>query len=406
MRKKLLFISDHGDPLAALGGEQAGGQNNYVKQLALALDQKGHQVDVITHWADVSKPQAESFGNRCRVIRISGGKKGYVPKSDLYDILPAFYAEMCETIDPSSYDAMHTHYWLSGLLGLNIAKDFGLPWIHTSHSLGIAKAQATGQREQERLQAERVILEHADKIVATTKTERNLIQGFVTDPAPIHVIPIGVDKSFESKTLTTQSDSPYFAFAGRLESTKGIFTLIRAFRLLKEKNELPTSTKLVIAGGDTNQVDPQTKTPICPKLKKAVNGVEDHILFIGARTQSQLARLFNGATAVVVPSTYESFGMVAAEAQASGCPVIASAVGGLKDVVQHRETGLHVEGENTLQLARAMKFLAANQEFARLLGRKAASFARREFNWPTVAKKMDNIYEVVIRETEKIYAGD
>ncbi|QTD40339.1 glycosyltransferase [Sporosarcina sp. Te-1] len=406
MRKKLLFISDHGDPLAALGGEQAGGQNNYVKQLALALDQKGHQVDVITHWADESMPPIESFGTQCQVIRIAAGKRGYVPKSDLYDMLPDFYAEMCETINLSSYDIMHTHYWLSGLLGLNIVKDFGVPWIHTSHSLGIAKAQATGQREYERLRAERIILEHADTIVATTKTERNLIQEFVNDPARIKVVPIGVDKNFESKPLPTQSESPYFAFAGRLESTKGIFTLIHAFRLLKEQNELPTFTKLVIAGGDANKVDPQSKTPICPKLKKAVHGLEDHIQFLGARTQSQLAQLFNGATAVVVPSTYESFGMVAAEAQACGCPVIASAVGGLKDVVQHRETGLHFERENALQLARAMKFLAVNQEFARLLGRKAASFARREFNWSTVAKKMDNIYEVVMRETEKIYAGD
>ncbi|MBB4826628.1 glycosyltransferase involved in cell wall biosynthesis [Sporosarcina luteola] len=406
MRKKLLFISDHGDPLAALGGEQAGGQNNYVKQLALALDQTGHQVDVVTHWADESKPFIESFGTRCRVIRIAAGKRGYVPKSDLYGMLPDFYAEMRDILNLSSYDIMHTHYWLSGLLGLNIVKDFGIPWVHTSHSLGIAKAQATGQREYERIQAERVIMEHADTIVATTKTERHLIQDFVKDPAPIKVIPIGVDKSFETKQLSSQRKSPYFAFAGRLESTKGIFTLIHAFRLLKEQNELPTSTKLVIAGGDADKVDPKNKTPLCPKLKKAVSGLEDQIQFLGARTQSQLAQLFNGATAVVVPSTYESFGMVAAEAQACGCPVIASAVGGLNDVVQHRETGLHFERENTVQLARAMKFLAANQEFAKLLGRKAASFARREFNWSTVAKKMDNIYEVIIRETEKIYAGD
>jgi len=146
--------------------------------------------------------------------------------------------------------------------------------------------------------------------------------------------------------------------------------------------------------------------PKSKHLKKAIAGLEEHVVFIGARTQDQLAELFNGATAVIVPSTYESFGMVAAEAQACGCPVIASKVGGLQDVVQNRETGLHFERENPKQLAGAMKFLAANQDFARLLGRKAASFARREFDWSTVAKRMDDLYEVVLRDTEKVYAGD
>src|SRR5699024_10614293 len=117
MSKKALFISDHGDPLAKLGGKQAGGQNNYVKQLALALEDKGWQVDVATHWCDSSAPQIEEFGNSCRVIRLEAGHRGFVSKDEMYSMLPAFYEELKSMVDIDSYDIAHTHYWLSGLIG-------------------------------------------------------------------------------------------------------------------------------------------------------------------------------------------------------------------------------------------------------------------------------------------------
>lgn len=405
LKKKIVFISDHGDPLAPLGGEQAGGQNNYVKKLALSLDNRGYTVDVITHWADANAPKIEKFGSRCRVVRIAAGVKGYVAKSDLYSMLHEFYDDMRNQIDLASYDILHTHYWLSGLLGAKAAEDYGIPWIHTSHSLGAAKEQATGVREYKRMAAEQLILQLADTVVATTATERKLINGFVEDPSPIEVIPIGVDKSFQPSDQK-EKERPYFAFAGRLEETKGIYTLLHAFRLLIERHELPSSAKLVIAGGDADTIDLQKMSPTCPNLKKAVSGLEKHIDFIGARSQRQLAELFNAATAVIVPSTYESFGMVAAEAQACGSPVIASKVGGLQDVVRHRETGIHVEKENKEHLAFAMKLIALNRGFARSLGRRAAAHAQREFNWETVARKMDGLYEVVIRGKQKVLAGD
>lgn len=255
------------------------------------------------------------------------------------------------------------------------------------------------------MDAERLILQLADAVVATTATERKLIKSFVKGSSPINVIPIGVDKNFKP-SIQEERAQPYFAFAGRLEQTKGIYTLLHAFRLLLERHELPPSTKLVIAGGDPDKIDLQKKLPTCPKLKNAIRGLERHIEFIGARSQRQLAELFNEATAVIVPSTYESFGMVAAEAQACGSPVIASRVGGLQDVVRHRETGLHVEKGNKEHLAFAMKLLAVNREFARSLGRRAATYARREFDWDSVAKKMDGLYEVVMFEKQKAIASD
>lgn len=407
MNKNILFISDHGDPLAPLGSEQAGGQNNYVKQLALALQNEGNTVDVVTHWSNPLDPPIESFGHSCRVIRIEAGKRIYVQKNDLYHLLPAFYEEMTAILPLWSYDLIHTHYWLSGLLGSYLKADYNIPWVHTNHSLGIAKESATGITEPIRLNTEKMILSSADSIVATTKNEKNLINRFIEKPSSIKVIPIGVDRAFHPfHTKKEEAIDPYFAFAGRLQVTKGIYTLIDAFRLLVEKYDISPTTKLVIAGGDSNCVDFPKKLPKDKKLATAIQGLENKIEFLGSKSPKQLASLFNNATAVVVPSFYESFGMVAAEAQACGCPVIASKVGGLKDVVKNRITGLHTEKGNENNLAHAMKTVLSNKNYSKKLGKSAAVFANREFNWSILAKRMDSFYEVVIGERKKIRFGN
>lgn len=407
MQKTILFISDHGDPLAPLGSEQAGGQNNYVKQLALALEKEGNRVDVITHWANPADSQIEVFGDRCRVIRIAAGKKKYVPKNDILALLPIFYEEMKKKINLASYDLIHTHYWLSGLLGSFIKKDYRTPWIHTNHSLGVAKERATGIKEPTRLAAEKLILSTADRVVATTRNEQRLIRSFVKDASPIDIISIGTDDQFRpfKIEIITTSD-PYFAFAGRLEKTKGIYTLVNAFRRLVDQNEISKSTKLIIAGGDDGNVNKISKLPKSQKLKNAIRGLENRIDFVGAQTQRELATLFNNAVATVVPSYYESFGMVAAEAQACGSPVIASKVGGLQDVVKNRITGLHTEKGNDRNLAQAMKMLSANPSLADLLGREAAQFANTEFNWANLGKKMDSVYEVLLNEKQDLYVSN
>jgi len=401
MGKRILFISDHGDPLQKLGGKQAGGQNNYVKQLALALSNKNVPVDVVTHWCDPTAKRIEHFGRFNRVIRIEAGHKGFVSKNDMFRMLPQFYQEIKKTLNMNAYSAIHSHYWLSGLLGKKLADEYALPLIHTSHSLGIAKEKATGTRDERRLEAEQYILEHADHIIATTQSEKDLIHDFVQEPAPVHVIPIGVDAVFKPKEIqsTIQPQDPLLVFVGRLEETKGIFTLLKAFRMLIEKDSVDTNARLVLAGGEMEQIDLDTQLPKDPKLREAVKGLEDRVHFIGPQTPDILAGLFKKALATVVPSYYESFGMVAAEAQACGCPVIASNVGGLANIVQDGYTGLLTEPKDPLDLALAMEALLTNNVLAKRMGRNAAGYAQSEFKWTSITDKVKDLYE------EGIYAA-
>ncbi|WP_313237760.1 glycosyltransferase [Sporosarcina ureae] len=405
MIRKILFISDHGDPLAPLGSEQAGGQNNYVRQLALALEKEGYAVDVATHWNSMDTPEIEYFGTSCRVIRFAAGKHKFVPKNEMYRLIPEFFDEMSETLNFKNYDVVHTHYWLSGLIGSFIKQKWSVPWVHTNHSLGIAKKKATGNSEALRLLTEKLILTSADLVVVTTQSERQLIREFITNPAPIKIIPIGVDDAFHSNRPKITA-SPYFAFAGRLQTSKGIYTLLKAFDLLIKENPAMDHAKLIIAGGSESCISPKNHLPKSRKLRAAIEGFEHRVKFLGPQNQQQLARLFTNSIATIVPSHYESFGMVAAEARACSSPVIASRVGGLQDIVKDGMTGLHVKHNNPIQLAQAMSTLLNNPHLTKKLGRRAASYARQEFNWSVLAYKMIELYKGVSNETKILSTSD
>lgn len=412
MSRKALFISDHGDPLAKLGGKQAGGQNNYVKQLALALEEKGWQVDVVTHWCDAAAPQIEKFGTACRVIRVEAGHKGFVSKDEMYTMLPDFYKDMKNILALESYDMIHTHYWLSGLIGKKLKEEFNLPFVHTSHSLGWAKAKATGIKDARRIKAERAILKAADQVIATTNNEKQLIQDKIVSHSPIKVIPIGVDQAFKVRGIRTHLrksagyETPLFVFAGRLEETKGIFTLLKAFQLLVKKTASESTPRLIIAGGEEDAIDPVTNLPLDDDLRNSLEGIEEYVEFLGPQSQDELAMLFNIATATIVPSYYESFGMVAAEAQACGSPVIASDVGGLKNVVQDGITGLLVETKNEIDLAIAMEVLSVNILLTERLSRQAVRIAKKDFDWDSISDRVNSMYEVIISARNKAYISD
>lgn len=397
-KKKILLISDHADPLAQLGGEQAGGQNNYVRQLALALENVGYRVDVVTHWNDSASSQQEAFSAFCQVIRIAAGYREFLSKDAMYDVLPAFYEEMTATLSLRSYSLIHTNYWLSGLLGEKLQREYNIPFVHTSHSLAKAKQIGTGQFDPRRFTAEQQILRATRAIIATSQYEKDLIQSFEPNSAPIHVIPCGVNEVFTSDNRRQQCSiqkGTTFLFAGRLVEEKGIFTLLTAFRSLIERSGKRSNIRLIIAGGEKTSVDLQSHRPLDPLLKQYTQGLEDAVSFVGPQSQESLARLFHKVSATIVPSYYESFGMVAAESLACGTPVIASRAGGLQHVVTQGKTGLLVEPKNADQLVSVMDRLAKNKHLRRTLGKNAIRVVEKHFRWNVLINQIDKLYREV-----------
>lgn len=397
MAKNMLLISDHGDPLAELGSEQAGGQNNYVLQLSLALEKLGYTVDVVTHWNNPESPQFEQFSDNCRVIRIAAGRKRYLAKHTMHQLLPAFYDELTSLLSIDSYDLIHTHYWLSGLLGERLQREYQVPFVHTSHSLAKAKQFGTGRLDRQRFEAECHILRSAQAVIATTQHERDLIYSFEPDSAPIHVIPCGVSEVFTRKAESSghQPTGTTFLYAGRLVEEKGIYTLLEAFNEFMDRQEDRSTAQLIVAGGDHSSIDLTKRLPRDRKLKKALHGIRDAVQFIGPQTPEALAKLFNRATATIVPSHYESFGMVAAESLACGTPVIASRTGGLQYVVQHGETGLLAEPRDAQHLASMMSLMASSDRFSQTLGENGQRIADELYRWDTIVERIHELYTQV-----------
>lgn len=393
MKQKILFISDHGDPLIPLGSKQAGGQNNYVKHLALQLDALGYSVDIVTHWSNEQKPAIEQLGTHSKVYRFAGGHQGFVDKQQMFALLPQLYEEMTETLDINSYDVVHTHYWLSGVLAFHLQQEYSFYWLHTNHSLAIAKEQGTGHVEQKRKYFEKQILQQADIILATTPNEKEQIDVFTNEVSDVFVVPVGVSPVYLSTTEEVNRLSfPYYFYAGRLEESKGIFDLLKAFRHMLETRNLPSNVKLLIAGGCPKSVDLQKHRPKNAKLKEAIKGMEDRVLFLGPKNEQQLKILYTGALVTIMPSHYESFGMVAAEAQACGCPVIATHVGGLKNVVQSGVTGIHIPKANVQKLSDSMVYFLKSSPQLLKMRNEAKKYAKKEFNWKSISRKVMELY--------------
>lgn len=405
--QSVTLISDHGDPLAALGGIQAGGQNVYVREVALALDGRGWQVDVFTHQTDPAQPQVERLGLRSRVIRLDAGRPGFVPKQELFPLLPRFRDQIRAWAQQHKqrYTAIHSNYWLSGWVGMELKQLWGVPLLHTFHSLGKVRAAAAGEENSPavavRLQVERQILATADRIIATNPVEKKLLRQLYAAPnAKVTVVPCGVDpevfyprdREQARRELGLAGLRPIM-FAGRFEPNKGLLILLQAVaRLFKEHPGLRDSVRLLVAGGESPDQGPEPREQRRLRKLAAILGLRRNVCFLGPLQQPELACYFAAAEVTVVPSYYETFGLVALEAMACGCPVIASDVGGLSYTVQEGETGLLVPPGKVRPLARALGRVLQDQRLLGHLQERLSGGLDPAFTWPRIASRLEGLY--------------
>ncbi len=417
---KVMFISVHGDPLARLGGLQSGGQNVYVRELARALDQMGIQVDIFTHWSDPELAQIEYLGKKSRVIRLSGGFKGFHSKRTMFNILPGFLQELSSFIGRKHYySIIHSNYWLSGWVGLKLQNDLGIPRVHTSHSLGIVRQGALAIKAEEnlalRLDTEKKLLTKANRVIATTPyEERVLLRHYQVPANKISIIPCGVNTSlFKPQKLSGSEKEAHpnnnqgiktILFVGRFEENKGLGTLLKSLAILKEKYPLTAKiSRLVVVGGDELGL-PQGE--ISSEKREymrfiAENGISELVKFAGPVDHKNLPAFYQKAYVTVIPSYYESFGLVSLEAMACGCPVVASCTGGLKYNIIHGRTGLLVEPRNPEELASAINFLLVNDKIRMQMSKEAENYGK-QLSWHKVAAKIVNLYLEVIEWQKKL----
>jgi D-inositol-3-phosphate glycosyltransferase len=407
------MLSYHTCPLATLGGKDTGGMNVYVRDLTRQLGQMGIHVDVFTRSQDDHVPHVlHELGYGNRVVHVPAGPEHPISKQELVKYIPEFVdgikAFACDK--KIKYDVIHSHYWMSGIAAASLSDAWGgTPIVHMFHTLGEMKnriARSEAEREGEyRIDGENQVLRRADRVVVATVAELTQLRFLYKANGNMVVIPPGVDVSHfypipsdEAKMfIGLKPEDRMVLFVGRIERLKGVDTLIQAMSCLQLK-ESHRPVHLAIIGGDP-AASPEEMTVEMARLQKLCDdlAVGQTVVFLGKRDQDKLPYYYSAAQLVVMPSHYESFGMVALEAMACGTPVIASEVGGLAYLVRDGETGFTIPDQEPEELCEKISWLLNDPQLQATMSQRAVEYAQ-DYAWEKIAKQIVEVYEGLVKK--------
>ncbi|MBI1794843.1 MAG: glycosyltransferase [Chloroflexi bacterium] len=412
---RIAMLSYHTCPLATLGGKDTGGMNVYVRDLTRELGRMGIHVDVFTRSQDEHVPHVlHDLGYGNRVVHVAAGPEVPVAKRELANYIPEFVEGIKAFAAEKGiqYDLIHSHYWLSGLAAESLKQAWNVPVVHMFHTLGEMKnriARTEAERENpERIEGEKRVLKIADRIIVATLAEHSQLR-FLYKAAgrKLTVIPPGVDTSHfysipsdEAKQfIGLKPDDRMVLFVGRIEALKGVDTLIRAMSCLKVK-DAHRPVHLAIIGGEP-EASPREMSAEMARLQMLCDELcmGQMVVFLGKRGQDTLPYYYSAAEVLVMPSLYESFGMVALEAMACGTPVIASEVGGLGFLVQDGETGFTVPDGEPDKLCEKLSLLLGDPHLRATMGRRAAEYAL-SYDWGKITAQIVDVYESLVNVKE------
>jgi D-inositol-3-phosphate glycosyltransferase len=419
---RIAMLSYHTCPLATLGGKDTGGMNVYVREMTRQLGVMGIHVDVFTRSQNEHVPHVlHDLGYGNRIVHIPAGPEYPLPKKELLTYLPQFVEGIRDFAVSKTlvYDLINSHYWMSGMAAIELKKIWNIPFIQMFHTLGLMKnrvAQSTEELEGEyRIEGEREVLRAADKVIAATPAEyAQLLWLYQANTDKIVVLSPGVDigrfypiPPDEAKEyIGVPPCGRMLLFVGRIEPLKGLDILIEAIGIMR-KNEVLKENPfcLAIIGGEPDESTEQADIEMSRIMALTDQyGLSDLVTFLGKRSQDSLPYYYSAAEAVVVPSQYESFGMVALEAMACGTPVVASQIGGLAYLVQDSVTGYTVPVDEPIELANRLTMLLQDQNLRDRMGRQAVKVAQN-YAWDKIASKMLAVYDELLSESTGDQAG-
>jgi D-inositol-3-phosphate glycosyltransferase len=394
MSLRVALLSVHTCPLAALGGKETGGMNVYVRELARELGRMGVEVDVFTRSQDPAIPRVVPMAERVRVIHVAAGPEAPMPRENVARHLEEFIdgVESWRIALDADYRVVYAHYWLSGMVALGLRERWSVPVLQMFHTLARLKnavARSPGEVEPlRRIEGEMELVAGVDRIVAANVVEReHLARYYGADPARVAVVPCGVDTelfrpgdSGEARRALGLDGRPRVLFVGRLAPIKGLDTLVDAIALLRARR---SPAELLIVGGDADEALEGHEAHLRRRIERG--GLGGSVRLLGRQSQQRLRTYFVAADLMVLPSYYESFGMVALEAMACGIPVVASRVGGLTTTVRDGVTGSLVPEGDAAALADRLEELLADPDRRERMGREGVRWAVKH-RWPCVAE--------------------
>ncbi len=377
--------------------------NVYVRELGRALAARDVAVDIFTRRQAPDVADVVEYAPGARVIHIDAGPRRHVDKYDVLDYLPDFACgvQRFRALTGASYDLIHSHYWLSGRLGTLFSEHWGVPLVSMFHTLAQLKnrvAESAAEREQEvRYEIERRTMSTSDRVVALTDVDRQQILRHYGPLAPISVIPGGVNlevfaprpRQLARAELGWSDSERVLLFVGRIQRLKGLEILLRAFAQLGDP-----SARVVVVGGQPGTAH---ETREIARLQHLVSrlGIESRVAFVGAVAHERLPLYYSAADVTVMPSSYESFGLVAVESLACGTPVVATRVGGLTSIVRDGETGLLVPWRDAELFAERLSLLLEDDALRQRMAAQARASVM-QYGWDGIAEQHLELFGEVL----------
>jgi D-inositol-3-phosphate glycosyltransferase len=385
--------------MGKIGSKDTGGMSIYIRELSAELGKQGHQVDIFTRAHNPMDSEIVEIGQGIRLIHLRAGEVKDIDKSMVYSYLDDF-ASSLEDFRRSCglrYDLIHSHYWLSGCVGRLMKELWQVPHMMMFHTLGAVKNAASmeGVEPDIRIKRERGMVQACDRIIAATEQERtDLINYYHAPPGRITVVPCGVNlelfRSMDKELARCYlglDERRTILFVGRIEALKGIDDLLRAMSCLQDYRGI----RLVVVGGDEQSQ---------PELEGLRNlalslGIADSVDFIGMVDQQELPYYYNAADVCVIPSYYESFGLVSLESLACGTPIVATRVGIIESLFEHHNVGYMVDNHEPCHLAEGIISVLSNPGLRSKTAEEYRAIVAG-FSWMDVARDINEQYQVML----------
>ena len=399
--ERAAFITLHACPLAAPGKGKSGGMNVYVRQLASALGELGMKIDIFTREHSDVTNRVETIGSNVRVIHINVGEPD-AHLDDLYDLLPDFLEQLNKFREEEGleYDVVHSHYWLSSWVGRELSQELAIPHVVTFHTLSLIKMQSrAGEEEQsERSVIETKVIATADRIIAFSPHERDaMARLYAADANKITLVPCGVDlevfRPLNQKAVRSSlglNGEKILLYVGRVEPIKGLDLLVETAAQMDSED----GVRMIVVGADVNGDREMDRVRQLAREKD----LEDKIDFVGQVDHDDLPLYYNAADVCVVPSYYESFGLVALESMACGTPVVATRVGGLSTILHHGRTGYLKSWRCPEAFANSVEMIISSNGLQQSMG-EAARKRAEGMGWDNAAALISVEYSALTSST-------
>lgn len=401
--ERAAFITLHACPLAAPGQGKSGGMNVYVRQLAAALGEMGMKIDIFTRQHLDVVNRVETIGPNVRVIHLKAGEPD-AHLGDLYALLPDFLEQLNDFREEEGleYDVVHSHYWLSAWVGRELSQAINVPHVVTFHTLSLIKMQSrAGEIEQtERPVVEAEVMATADRIIAFSPHERDaMARLYGADARKVSLVPCGVDlevfRPLDHKSVRSRlglNGEKILLYVGRVEPIKGLDLLVETAAQM----DFSEGVRMMVVGADVNGDREMDRVKQLAKERD----LEDKIDFVGQVDHDDLPLYYNAADVCVVPSYYESFGLVALESMACGTPVVATRVGGLSTIIHHGHTGYLKSWRCPEAFANSVEMIISSDGLQQSMG-EAARKRAEGMGWDNVASLMWDEYSVLTEHLAK-----